>query len=221
MALKQLSIRFWIFSFNVFLGMCQSPHSLTAGERYSLFQLTAGLSPTTGEHAGKWVTVNTVWLPHICFTSALSTPRICMTPWQRTKAVSKCATLLQKSLQLFCRVGYREITRVPLHCCHVSLVRDCSGSDWKHYWWSRGWWVRPAGWWFSGEVNTRVMKQDWGTLLEAIRAISKMKKTPRINVCVLCWEAWFTHMAAEGTCWIKGDSVVVLEHNCWIWVKGW
>lgn len=56
------------------LGRCQLPHPLTAGEHYSLFQLTAGLSPTTGEHAGKWVTVNIVCLPHICFTSALSTP---------------------------------------------------------------------------------------------------------------------------------------------------
>lgn len=28
-------------------------------------------------------------------------------------------------------------------------------------------------------------------------------------------EAWFTHMAAEETCWIKGDSVVLLEHDCW------
>lgn len=30
-------------------------------------------------------------------------------------------------------------------------------------------------------------------------------------MCVLCWEAWFTHIAAERTCQIKGDSVVLLE----------
>lgn len=42
------------------------------------------------------------------------------------------------------------------------------------------------------------------------------KNTPRINVCVLCWKAWFTHMAVEETFWIKGDSVVLLEHECWI-----
>lgn len=59
----------------VCVGMCQSPHTLTAGDYYSLFQLTAGLSPTTGEHAGKWVTVNTVCLPHICSSSTSSTPK--------------------------------------------------------------------------------------------------------------------------------------------------
>lgn len=48
--------------------MCQSPHSLTAGNYYSLFHLTAGLPPTTGDHAGKRVAVNTVCLPHICST---------------------------------------------------------------------------------------------------------------------------------------------------------
>lgn len=42
----------------------------------------------------------------------------------------------------------------------------------------------------------------------------KKKKLLRINVCVLCWEVWFTHMAAEETCCSEGDSVVLPEHNC-------
>lgn len=71
--MKQLGVRFCILG--VCLGKCHSPHSLTAGEHYSLFELTAGLSPATGEHAGKWVTVNTVCLSHICSVSTPSSPR--------------------------------------------------------------------------------------------------------------------------------------------------
>lgn len=56
------------------VGMPHSPHSLSVGECYSLFQLTAGLSPATGEHAGKWVTVDAVCRPRICLGSTPSTP---------------------------------------------------------------------------------------------------------------------------------------------------
>lgn len=43
----------------------------------------------------------------------------------------------------------------------------------------------------------------------------KTPTTPCMDqcLCVLCWEA-------ERTCQIKGDSGVLLEHNCWIQAKG-
>lgn len=201
--------------------MCQSLHSPTAGERYSLFQLTAGLSPATGEHAGKWVTVNTVCLPHICSTSTMSTPRKCMTPRQRTKeTVSKCAASLQKNhCSCFAESRRSEMTRGPLHHCHVSSMTDYSSSEWKPFRWSRGWWSRPSVWWLSGQVNTRVMKQDWGTLLEAIKAISKMKKLLPGSMCVLPAgrPGLPTWLQRERAGLKEGGGVVLLEHDSWIW----
>lgn len=176
-AIKRLSIRFWFFRISVCLGVCQSPHSSTAGERYSLFQLTAGLSAATGEHAGKWVTVNTVCLPHICSTGTMSSHRKCMTPRQRTKeTVSKCATV---KYNCSCFAHAFEVQRD--HTCATSPLScfplmDCSSSEWKHFWWSRGWRGRPSGGWFPSKVNTRVMKRDWATLLVVIRAIFQDEK---------------------------------------------
>lgn len=79
------------------LGMCQSPRSLTA-----LFQLTAGLSPATGEHAGKWVTV-VVCFAHICSTVTLSLPRKRMTSQQRLSVSTGGAAVRKQetSLRLF------------------------------------------------------------------------------------------------------------------------
>lgn len=198
--------------------MCQSPHSLTASERYSLFQLTAGLSLATGEHAGKWVTVNTACLTHICSTGTLSTPRKCMTPRQRTKeTMSKCATLLQKSQQLFCRVEVqRDDMCAPLPLSCFSMM-DCSGSEWKCFLLIQRLVSEP------GRMMVLRQSQYCGDEVRLRYSVGSNqgnfqdeKTTPRINVCVLCREAWFTHMAAERTCWIKGDSVVLLEHDCWI-----
>lgn len=51
------------------------------------------------------------------------------------------------------------------------------------------------------------MKQDRG-------AISEMKKSTQ-DQCVfsLLGRLVYPHMAAERTCWIKGDNVVLHEHN--------
>lgn len=94
---RQITIRFWGFNICVVFA-CVGQHPLTAGDHYSLFHLTAGLSPATGEHAGKWVTVKTVCLPHICCPSTLSTPG---TSRQRPETVTTRTTSQQKSLRWF------------------------------------------------------------------------------------------------------------------------
>lgn len=81
-----------------------------------------------------------------------------------------------------------ETTCVPLYHCHVSPWWTAPAVSGSVFCWSRGWWVSQAGWWFSGKVNTVVMKWDWGTLLEAIRAISKMKKLLPGSMCVFSAE---------------------------------
>ncbi len=199
--------------------MCQSPHSLTAGERYSLFQPTAGLSLATGEHAGKWVTVNTVCLPHICSTSTVSTPRKGMTPRQRTKeTVSKCATSPPK----ITAVVLQSRGAARWHVYHFAVVmfpHDRLLQQWVETFLiiqrlmseaGRVIALRPSQ--YSGDEAR--LRYSAGSNHGHFR---DEKTTPRINECVACWEAWFTHVAAERTCWIKGDSAVLPEHNSWIW----
>lgn len=49
----------------------RAPRAIWGVQHSSLFQLTSGLSPATGEHAGKWITVCHLCPPHICFTSTV------------------------------------------------------------------------------------------------------------------------------------------------------
>lgn len=60
-------------------------------------------------------------------------------------------------------------------------MTDSFRREWKHFWWSRGWRVRPDRWLFFSKINTQVAKRDRGTLLETIRVISKMK--PELPPC--------------------------------------
>ena len=117
--------------------MCQSPHSLIAGEHYSLFQLTAGLSPATGEHAGMWVTVNTVCLP------TYAPPAPCQTPgntWHLDKELRRQCQSVQPHYKNHCSCFYRvEVQRDATSPLSGFLVIDCSSSEWKHFWWCRGW----------------------------------------------------------------------------------
>lgn len=96
--------------------------------------LTAGLSPSAGEHAGKWVTVSTVCLPHICFTSTLSALRKRSTSRQRTKTASKCGNSLRQSLcaEWRCSKMTHDATS-PLSCFPM---RGFTDAEWKHFWWS-------------------------------------------------------------------------------------
>lgn len=173
--------------------------------------LTAGLSPSAGEHAGKWVTVSTVCLPHICFTSTLSALRKRSTSRQRTKTASKCGNSLRQSLcaEWRCSEMTHDATS-PLSCFPM---RGFTGAEWKHFWWSvAGRMMVPRQSQYSGDEVR--LSNSVGSNQGNFQDEKKKKKLLRINVCVLCWEVWFTHMAAEETCCSEGDSVVLPEHNC-------
>ncbi len=180
-------------------------------------------------HASSWLQV---WLPpqesmlgsgsqskqSVSHTYASSEP--CLpagNAWYLNKELRQCQSAQPHKNHCSCFAESRcsEMRRLPLHHRPASPLETALAMSGKHYWWFRG---RPDG----GSQSQYLA--DEVTLRHTVgshRDNFQDEKTLWISEGAPCWEAWFTLTAADATSWIKGDSVVLLEHNCWIWAKGW
>lgn len=116
--------------------------SSLSDSRSPLFTPTEGLSPATGVHAGKWVTVNPICLPHICSPAAPSTCRRHDTSTKNKRDSEQKGKLAAETLcsaVCFAELQREDVCAAPPPSC--SCMMDRCRCEREHVWSSK----RPAG----------------------------------------------------------------------------
>lgn len=183
--------------------MCQSLHSLDS--RLLLFTLPSDCRSVTHRRRSCW---GSGWLSAPSVSHAHAPPTRHPPLWEnarlldkelRTRLFTMCGAVTETTAVVSRHV---KVEVANANMCHFTTVESL---QWRAEMLLAIGMLGEVGW--RCRVDTQLMKRGQG-------AISKMKKVHKINVCSLCWDAWFTpHMATEWTCWIKGDSAVLHEHN--------
>lgn len=170
------------------LGTCYSEHLLKAGDHSSLFQLTSGLSPATGEQAGKWVTVCHLCLPHICFTSTVYPQEEARRPTKEPRRRRH-----KRPHRRVPRGGQRAVVSATRRALLDNRRASPQEGDCQQ---SR----------FRGEGTSGGGEEGLCFKQSSVFQDGR-KENRRINLRVL--RRQFTPATTETMCWIKGDSGLV------------